>query len=117
ERHGVPLDGNVDDAERADRLRLAVLEHLEILFGQAADEVAVAIEDQRVDLDVLDLRLERRLLLRRRRRWLLSADDRGGEDDRRSEEAKACGHMCISLDSSRDIIRRRRRIKHWHLRR
>ena len=49
-------------------LRLSLLRDHEVVFGQVADEVALLVGDDRVDLDVVDLDLEgnRRLV----RRWL-----------------------------------------------
>ena len=37
-------------------LRLAVLEDLEVVLRQVADELALRVGDERVDLDVVDLR-------------------------------------------------------------
>ncbi len=39
-------------------LRLAPFEDLEVVFGEVADEVALLVGDDRVDLDVVDLDLE-----------------------------------------------------------
>ena len=60
------LERNVDQRKRGDLLRLAVLEDLEVLGLQVGDELALLIEDARVDLDVVDFGAERdRRLLRR----------------------------------------------------
>ncbi len=69
------LDRDIN--QRSDRylLRFSLLEHLEIVLRQVADEVSLLIGDDGVDLDVVDLDLEgdRRLLWRRfGRRRLLS---------------------------------------------
>ena len=48
------LDRNVDQRELGDRLRLAVLEHLEVLLLQVADDAPLPIGDDGVDLDVVD---------------------------------------------------------------
>ena len=57
---------NVDQRERRDLLRLAVLEDLEVFGLQVGDELALLIEDARVDFDVVHFRAERdRRLLRR----------------------------------------------------
>ena len=58
------LDRNVDEREGGDRLRLPVLEHLEVFLLQVADDVALPVGDDDVDLDVVDADLEGRLLLR-----------------------------------------------------
>jgi hypothetical protein len=52
------FDREVDQRERGDRLRLAVFEHLKVFLGQAANEVSLLIQHERVDFDVLHLRLE-----------------------------------------------------------
>ena len=52
--------------EGGDRLRLPVLEHLEIFLLEIADETSLPVGDDGVDLDVVDAELERRRLLGRR---------------------------------------------------
>ena len=67
--------GMFDLRERRDVLRHAVLEDLEVVAAQVADEAALAIEDRGVDFDVVDLDLEGDLRLvvgRSRGRRLLS---------------------------------------------
>ena len=67
ERRIGALDRDVDDRERRERLRGAVLEDLEIVLGQRVYETPLAVGDVRIDLDVVDLDLERDRGLRRRR--------------------------------------------------
>jgi hypothetical protein len=59
--------GNVDHREARQRLRLAVLDDLEVVLGERADEVPLRVGDVGVDLDVVDFDLERDGRLRRRR--------------------------------------------------
>ncbi len=61
------LDRNVDERERGDFLRPAVLEHLEIVEREIGDRVALGIGDHRVHLDVVhfDAEGQRRLIRRR----------------------------------------------------
>ena len=61
--------------------------HLKVVLGQAAHEVAAGVGDERVDFDVLDLRLEGRLLWHRRRRRLGRVDECGGAKNRQPHEA------------------------------
>ncbi len=89
------LDGDVDDGERGNRLRLVVLEYLEVFLFQVPDEVPLLVGDDRIDLDVLDDRLEGgrgcgRLLLRR---WLALARHEPGTGD----QHEGCGNCdaCI----------------------
>ena len=89
---------STSDAIETD-LRLALLEDLEVVFGQVADEVALLIGDDRVDLDVVDLDLEgnRRLVGRGLGRWRLlrpqfnngDARPEGAEDDAEDEKRQA----------------------------
>ena len=65
--------GMSTSGERRNRLALAVLEDLKVVLGQVADELALLVGDERVDLDVFDLRLERRGL----RCWRLRRLPRG----------------------------------------
>ena len=60
---GRPARSECRPARSGDRLRLAVLEDLEVFLLQVADEVALLVGDQGVDLDVVDLDLEGRRLL------------------------------------------------------
>ncbi len=72
------VDRNVDQREVGDRLRLPVLEHLEVFLLQVADEVALTVGDDGVDLDVVDADLEgRRLLAGGWRRRAAAAAARG----------------------------------------
>jgi hypothetical protein len=80
------LDRNINQTEGADRLALIVLEDLEIFLGQVADELALAVGDERVDLDVLDLGFESRGLQRRRRLLLSEA---GGDCKRHKRRGEA----------------------------
>jgi len=74
------FDGNVDERERRDRLRLAVLDDLEILFLQIGDDGAGAVGGDGVDFDVVDPHCEGRLLLGGRGSGrLLTGDDDGSE--------------------------------------
>ena len=79
------LDGNLRPRERVDLLRLAVLEHLEIVAREPGDEVALGIGDDDVDVDVVHLDLEgdagclRTLALKNRR---LQGHDRNEEKKR-----------------------------------
>src|SRR5207245_1788193 len=76
------FDRDVDEREGSDRLRPAVLEHLKIFLLEIADEVAGAVRDERIDLDVINLDLEGRLLRLRRGGRRLSGDQRGsGQPD------------------------------------
>ena len=52
------LDGNVDLGERGDVLHHAILDDLEVVPFQVADESALSIEDRGIDLHVVDLDLE-----------------------------------------------------------
>ena len=70
-----PLDRNVHEGERIDRLRLPVLEHLKIFLFQIADEISLPVGDDDVDFDVVDLDAEGRLL--RLRRGALAAGKYG----------------------------------------
>ena len=56
ERPVGPLDRNIHEREVRDRLRLAVLEDLEVVLRQVADERPCLVGDERVHLDVVDLR-------------------------------------------------------------
>jgi hypothetical protein len=49
---------DVDHREGADRLRLPVLEHLEVFLLQIADVLALLVGDDDVDLDVVDRTLK-----------------------------------------------------------
>ena len=51
---------NIDERKRADLLRLAVVQQLEIVLGEIADEIAALVGDDGVDVDEVDLDLERR---------------------------------------------------------
>ena len=79
------LDRDVDEREGADRLRLAILEDLEVFLLEVADEPALLVGDDGVDLDVVDLELEGRRVqpLRRRRADSArpSADGAGQQDN------------------------------------
>ena len=92
------LDRDVHEGEGGDVLRLALLQHLEILPREVVDEAPLAIEDRRVHLDVVDLdaeghrwlvgggRLARRGLLRGR------ASGKGGEQA--NSKQQSCAHAC-----------------------
>ena len=69
------LDWNVDQRERADRLRLSVFKDLKILLLEIADQIASLIRDDYVDLHVIDADPEGRSL-RRRSRWRLTGGRR-----------------------------------------
>ena len=58
ERRIGALDRDVHHREHGQRLRLAVLDDLEVVLGQVADEVALRVGDVGVDLDVVDFDLE-----------------------------------------------------------
>ena len=66
ERRVRPLNRDVDQRHDRQVLLLAVLEDLEVILGQVADEAALRVGDDRVHLDVVDLGPERhrRRLLR-----------------------------------------------------
>jgi hypothetical protein len=66
ERRIVTFDRQIDARERSDRLRLPVFQDLEVVLREIADEVSLRVRDPRVNLDVIDLDLERG------RRWLLN---------------------------------------------
>ena len=53
------LDGNFHERERIDFLRLAVFENREVVARQARHELALLVSDDDVDVDVVDLDLER----------------------------------------------------------
>ena len=58
---------DLDEAERLDGLRLAVLEHLEVGLLQIDDRIALPVGDDRVDADEVDAGAEDRLLVGGRR--------------------------------------------------
>ena len=104
------LDGNVDERERRDRLRLPVLEDLEIILRQVAHEAALAIGDAGVHFDVVDPYLESRTRLRRRR-LARGGEDAGGQDEQAGDR-KASVHRGLSHAPPP-----RRRERCWHFRR
>ena len=76
------LDRDVHEGEGADRLRLPILENLEVFLLEVADESALLVGDDGVDLDVVDLELEgRRIQPLRRRRILPRRQDGAGQQD------------------------------------
>ena len=83
ERRIDALDRDVDHREHRQRLRLAVLEDLEVVLGQRADEVALLVGDVGVDLDVVDFDLEGhgRLWRRRRRRGRCLGEQREEDEE------------------------------------
>ena len=85
------LDRQVDEREGADGLTLPVLEHLEVVLRQVADEPALCVGDERVDLDVLDLGLEGGGLERGRRLLLADSGSRC-ERHERGCEANSSNH-------------------------
>ena len=70
----------LDDRECRDGLRLPVFEDIEIVLGQPADELAIAIRYHRIDFDVIDREAEGRSL--GWRRLLRARDRRACEKDR-----------------------------------
>jgi hypothetical protein len=114
ERALAALDRNIDQRKGIHRLRLPVLEQLEIFLLQIADEAAVLIGDERVDLDVIDLDLEGRPLrtlgtLRRRRGWsrgLAGSQHRASQDHSKPNETEMSIHMYFS--------RSRVALTRWH---
>ena len=93
------LDRDVHHAEGGDGLRLAVLEHLEVFLLQVADELALLVGNDRVHLDVLDLRLEGRPLCERFLRLSLSGQQPGpGEQHEGCGDLDACVHKHPCLD-------------------
>ncbi len=91
------IDGNVNQREAADRLRLAVLEDLEILLLQVADEAPLLVGDDRVDLDVVHLQLEgRRFEALRRCRRLPRGRHGCSQQDDDSRDSYASVHGKLS---------------------
>src|SRR5262249_62424470 len=88
-----PRDRDVDERARRQRLRLAVLDDLEVVAAEVADEGALRVGHARVDLDVVDLDLERDGGLRRL--WRLRGDLRQcreeNDDSRYSHSSSAVG--------------------------
>ena len=84
----LPLHRDVDRRKHVDLLPLAVLEQLEIVLRQAANEIALLIGDHRVDVNVVDFGLKGDLRpLRGRRRGLGPEHGRGaGAPNAREEE-------------------------------
>ena len=52
------LHRDLDDGEGVELDRLAVFEHLEVVAGQSANEVALLVGDDDIDIDVVDLDLK-----------------------------------------------------------
>ena len=87
------LDRDVDQRERGDLLRLAVLEHLEVLGAQVGHQVALRVGDERVHFHVVHLDAEgdgRRLGARRLGRRLLRPQRDAAEGGHEQREAR-CG--------------------------
>ena len=49
-----PVRRDINEAEDGYRLRLAVLQHLEVRLRQISHEVPLPVSDNRIDLDVVD---------------------------------------------------------------
>jgi hypothetical protein len=86
------LDRQIDQGEGADRLALAVFEDLEVFFLEVADELALAVGDERVDLDVLDLGFEGWGLQRGRRLLLLAHARNCRKRHKRRREPHSSNH-------------------------
>ena len=82
-----PFDRNIDQGEGGDDLRFPVLEDLKVFLLQIADELALPIGHDDIDLDVVDADLESGGLRRRRRRRSLAGgqDGTGQQHDRRHQ--------------------------------
>ncbi len=81
------LDGDVNQREVGHRLRLAVLENLEVFLLQIANVVAARVGDEHVDLDIVDLNLEGRAGRTRRGLRCLGLASRGlSRSERRTRE-------------------------------
>ena len=75
------IERHLPGSEQADGLRLAVLEHLEVLDPQVGHVLSLLIDDGDLKRDQVDVAAKHRL---RRRR-----DDRCRQDDRRGRRAEA----------------------------
>jgi hypothetical protein len=73
------LDRHVDQGEGGHLLWCALFEHLEVILRQVANQGAGRIGDDRVDLDVIDLDLERDGWLLRRNRQAGGQHENGNE--------------------------------------
>ena len=80
--------GDVNGGECNDWLRLALVENREVVGGQAANWLAIFIEDRHIELDDVDACTKcRRLLIYRRR--CLRQPDNSDDDGQRSEAEHA----------------------------
>ena len=105
------LDRDVDERDDRDRLRLAAFQNLEVVLGQAADEVALLVGDAGVDLDVVDLDLEgnRRLVAGGRGRWILlrsqfphgNARRKSDEEDEQRQAERMGAHKVSNVQNRR----------------
>ena len=79
------VDGNPDLGEHGDLLARALLEHLEVVAGEAGDDLACLVGDERLHLDVVDLGAKDGGLRRSRGRRLglsvCSAGEQRGHDE------------------------------------
>ena len=85
------LERDVDQRKRRHLLRLAVFEHLEIFRLEVGDELAVLVQDARVDFDVVHFRAEGDWRLLRRLGLALRAQgDRGYRKRDEQDEQSLC---------------------------
>jgi len=91
-----PLDGNLHERHAIDRLRCAVLEHLELVGSKILEDPALLVGDDRIHFDERDVDV----VAHRRRRWLLRTGGagccgcgEGGVLRRRGGDENSGGHQ------------------------
>ena len=98
------FDGDIDQRERGDRLRLAILEDLKVLLRQIPDKIPALVRHPNIHLDIFDLHRERgcRGLKRYKRLACRLLSRRGGEKQEGDDDSRedSTTHLATSGSTS-----------------